>query len=86
MSADRADVASGVAEVFDRILHVDVRGADAGIRLGAHPAWDSVAHIDLVLAIESAFGISFASYQIAELASVEQVRHAVEQKLAAGAG
>ena len=86
MSADRADVAAGVADVFDRILHVDVRGADAGIRLGSHPAWDSVAHIDLVLAIEAAFGVSFPSYQIAELASVEQVRRAVEQKLAAGAG
>ena len=84
MPADRADITTGIAEVFERVLHVDVRGRDAGIRLGAHPAWDSVAHVDLVLAIEAAFGVSFASYEFAQLTSVEQVREAVGQKLAGG--
>ena len=86
MAGDREAIAARVAEVFARVLKVDVRGADAGIRLGGHPAWDSVGHIDLVLAIEGAFGVSFASYEIPELASVAQIVGAVEQRVASPAG
>lgn len=82
MAGDREAVAAGVAEVFARVLKVDVRGADADIRLGGHPAWDSVGHIDLVLAVEAAFGVAFASYEIPELASVAQIVRAVEQRVA----
>jgi acyl carrier protein len=86
MAGEGNAIAAGVAEVFARVLKVDVRGVDAEIRLGGHPAWDSVGHIDLVLAVEAAFGVSFASYEIPELASVAQIVRAVEQRVASPAG
>jgi acyl carrier protein len=36
--------------------------------------WDSVAHVQLVLALEAEFGVSFSPDEIAELISVGVIR------------
>jgi acyl carrier protein len=81
MGRSEAEIAADVASVFQRVLGVDVAGPDADVRLGGHPAWDSLAHIDLVLAVEKAFGVSFATPEIPDLSSVSRVVQAVTRKL-----
>ena len=86
MGIDEAEIARRVAGVFKRVLAVDVEGADADVRFGGHPAWDSLAHIDLVLALEEEFGVPFESIEIPDLASPGRVREAVARKLAGDRG
>jgi acyl carrier protein len=51
------------------------------------PEWDSVHHVDLLIAIESAFGVHFSTAEMARLKrpgqNVGTLVHLVQDKLAA---
>ena len=38
------------------------------------PAWDSVAHLNIVLSLEAAYGVSFTPEEITEMTSLEKLR------------
>ena len=44
------------------------------------PAWDSLQHLNLVLALEQEFGIQFAPEEIEQLLSVELMAALLEEK------
>lgn len=44
------------------------------------PEWDSVGHLNLALALEEAFDITFSVDDIAELTSVEAIAKKVREK------
>ena len=44
------------------------------------PAWDSIVHLSLVLAIEQAFNVSFAPEEFEKLASVDGIRQALGER------
>jgi acyl carrier protein len=41
-------------------------------------AWDSVAHVNLMFAIESSFGIQFAGNELAEFENVGELKRYLE--------
>ena len=43
-------------------------------------AWDSIAHLNIVMALESAFGVTFDPDEIPELVSPRAIAHRVEAK------
>lgn len=44
------------------------------------PEWDSVGHLNLMLALEEAFGVTFSVDEMAELVSVEAIAKKVREK------
>ena len=44
------------------------------LELGDLDEWDSVAHLELVAAIEQAFGVQFSADEIVELTSLDRIR------------
>lgn len=44
--------------------------------------WDSVAHINLMFAIENAFGIQFAGNELAEFQNVGELKRYLAQRVA----
>ena len=44
------------------------------------PGWTSMAHLELVLAVESRFGLMFDADEIADLASVSDMVGALERR------
>jgi len=44
------------------------------------PAWTSMAHLELVLALENRFGVTFEAEEIAELASVAAILGALSRE------
>ena len=44
--------------------------------------WDSLMHVNLVLAVESKFGVRFTSTEVAALKDVGELNDLVEKKLA----
>ena len=44
------------------------------------PGWTSMAHLELVLAVESRFGLMFEANEIADLASVSAMVAALERR------
>jgi acyl carrier protein len=45
----------------------------------SNPDWDSVVHLNLILALESEFGVRFATAEIPQLNSVGKLRARLER-------
>lgn len=48
--------------------------------LGKVAGWDSLGHLNLMVAIESAFRIRWTTREIAELQTVGEIRHALSKR------
>lgn len=68
----RHTVASALGVADDQIT------ADAAF--GSIPQWDSMGHMNVVLAVEQAFGLTFESYEIADLTSVASIVAALTER------
>lgn len=44
------------------------------------PAWDSVTHLSLVMAVEEAFNVSFTPEETLDMTSVKLIRLLLEEK------
>lgn len=63
-------------EVFQSVLGVEAPLSESDGPTTVE-AWDSVTHLNLILAIEAEFGIQFDAGEIPELLSVEKIRSRV---------
>lgn len=52
----------------------------ADTAFGSLPQWDSMGHMNVVLAIEQTFGLAFESYEIADLTSVAAIVSALTER------
>ncbi|MFN7923992.1 MAG: acyl carrier protein [Bryobacteraceae bacterium] len=75
------------AEILDRVLHMmaDIFGVPADTMTPASSpdnveTWDSIKHLELVMALEQEFGVQFSPEEIEQLLSVELVASLVEEK------
>jgi len=68
------DVDERLAQVFEAVLGVEARTLSDDDGPGTIPSWDSVNHLDLVLAVEAEFGVQFRSSEIPDLVSVKQIK------------
>ena len=63
-------------DVFDDatlVLHPDLTAADV-------PNWDSLSHIDLIVAIERQFKIKFTTHEVASLTNVGDLVSLIQGK------
>lgn len=44
------------------------------------PSWDSASHIDIVLSIETEFGVAFSADEMLNLLSIESIKRALAAK------
>lgn len=68
-------------EIVARLLGVSETDA-ATASPDTVPAWDSIAHLSLVMAIEQEFRVQFSADRIMELSSVEAIGRAIDEQLA----
>lgn len=68
-----------VADLFDLPQH-QIAASDSPDTI---EGWDSLQHLNLVLALEQEFGLQFTPEEIEQLASVELIVDLLEEKLAA---
>jgi acyl carrier protein len=47
------------------------------------PGWDSLKHISVITAVESAFGVRFKSLEVIKLKNIGELQALVDRKLAA---
>jgi acyl carrier protein len=73
--------------VFERVrgIAADVlQVPEARITPEARPAtiegWDSVQHLNLILALEDAFGVQFAPEEIEEMTSIDGIVSAIDAR------
>lgn len=75
------------SQLLEKILQTlaDVLGEDpAAIRPDSSPStlksWDSINHLNLVMALESDFGVAFSPDEVAQMDSVQAIADLVASK------
>jgi acyl carrier protein len=66
-----------MAEIFE----VEAQEVSQDTQFGDLPKWDSMGHMDLMVALESKFGIEINADSIRDLVSVKAILEAAEAKV-----
>lgn len=66
--------------VFAEIFKVDTSQIEPTAQLGEWPAWDSMAHMDLMVALESRFSIEINADTISQLISIPAILDHLQTK------
>ena len=69
-----------LAEVFRAVFSLGPGSDVVDVRQLNTPGWDSLAHVSLVAALESEFGIAVDIGESLELTSYRAIRHYLEQR------
>jgi acyl carrier protein len=78
--ADEIDAT--IAEVLSLVLQRPVEPGEALTRAD-EPKWDSLRHLEIVIAVEEAFGVAFTADEIAATHGVADLRRKIEARDAA---
>jgi acyl carrier protein len=68
------DVFRTIFNMPDLVLRDDLTAHDV-------PGWDSFNHVNLVIAIETEFGVRFSTDEVAALQNVGDLKRLLEEKL-----
>ena len=68
-------------EVIADALQIPAKEVSMKLSFGDVEEWDSLGHLGLIIAVESAFGVKFKSTEIAELTSVEKIARKLRELL-----
>jgi acyl carrier protein len=79
---DRSDILKKVNEIFQDVLDDDSIQMNDGTTAADVEGWDSLSHIQLVVAVEKAFKIKFTSLEIMSWKNVGEMITSIEKKLA----
>ncbi len=78
----REDVERTVREILATVLRRRIAAREE-VRRSDEPAWDSLAHVNVVFSIESELGIQFLAEELGELDTVEKLVERAEAHLSA---
>ena len=62
------------------IFHMEASDIGAEAQLGELPQWDSMAHMDLMVALESRFGIEISAETISQLTSFPAIHAHIKNR------
>lgn len=65
------DVDAELARVFRGVFAIEV---DDSMSIHTLEAWDSLAHVTLIMALEEAFGVALASWEMIEMTDVPAIK------------
>jgi acyl carrier protein len=75
-------VVQEVCGILADVLHLDPSTVSAASSRDTIPSWDSIGHVNLVLALEQHFDLQFLPEEMMQMLSVELIGLLVEEKLA----
>ncbi|MBF0295853.1 MAG: acyl carrier protein [Magnetococcales bacterium] len=76
----RPDTEQQLREIFRAVLELDPAESPDGIRNLTEPRWNSLAHVTLLAAIESEFGLSLSIEEMDRVTSFAAARLLLEEK------
>ena len=70
-----------IKKIMSDILAVDIKMIDENASLHSIEEWDSFRHIELILALEQAFGIKFDDEEIPTMVSFQLIADTIDSYL-----
>lgn len=74
-------ITENLTQVFREVFDDDTLVLTDEMTADDVDAWDSLSHVNLMIAIEIAFGIEFKQNEIQSFANVGELRQSIEEKL-----
>ncbi len=71
---------SKVIDIMAKTFSIDKSLIPADIAYGMHEKWDSVQHLNLIVELESGFGVYFEPEEILEMTSIDKIINCIEKK------
>ncbi len=68
--------------VIAKQLGVPEAKVTPSLKMGDHPLWDSMGHMNLLSAVEKEFGVRFPGHALARVTSVEAIAKELEKLVA----
>jgi acyl carrier protein len=78
MTQQMTDVDKRVRDTLVRTFNLSMEQSIGDVRLGGCPQWDSMGHMQLIMELESEFNLTFPTYLMAELVSVDAIVLAIQ--------
>jgi acyl carrier protein len=75
--SEPCEIETRVRAIIGRVFNLAPEAVTPGLRLGNPPQWDSIGHMELLVAIENDFGVRFRAHDIAALTTVDAIATAV---------
>lgn len=69
-----------IHKLMAEVLKLPESSISEGTTMQATPEWDSLKHMELILAIERHYEIELTGDEIAEMTSVKAINHILEQR------
>ena len=69
-----------IADALAAVLDVDASGVHDALHMDLVPAWDSMAHLRLMLELEDRFGVTLTPGQMASMTSVREIRRVLAEE------
>ncbi len=76
------DIDNETRTIMAKVLQTTEQEITANASRQTLVAWDSLAHMNLMLALEDEFGVEFSDQEIVECESLLQLLHILQTKLA----
>jgi acyl carrier protein len=73
-----------IKEIMSLVFETEVSAIDDNASPDSIDNWDSIRALNLVTALEEAYGISFTDEELTEMLNLELIIHIVEEKVNAG--
>ena len=77
------DIYTRLTSIFQDLFDDDSLEVHPGLTAADVPEWDSFNHINLIVAIESRFGIKFQTAELESMHTVGHLADLIQSKLAA---
>jgi acyl carrier protein len=77
------DIYAQLTTIFQDLFDDDSLHLNPGLTAADVPEWDSFNHINLIVAIESRFGIKFQTAELESMHTVGHLADLIQSKLAA---
>jgi citrate synthase len=68
-------------ELIAETLSLSIDQLDDGLAMGDLPQWDSVAHVNLIMALEARYSLNVTPETISQLTSIAAIREEVAKTL-----
>lgn len=81
----REEIAAALQGIFKKVLDADV-SITSELSAADVPAWDSLNHIRLMVAVQKAFGVKFTAAEVGNLKTVGELMTLIERTRGRGAG
>ena len=75
-----SDLEDKVMKIVSRVMEVPVEKLDENSSMDTVEKWDSLRHMNLVLALEEEFDVSFTDEEIVEMLSVEIITETMRNR------